>query len=238
MTTTHRGLSGRTAALVFGLVAMVAAVVLVVVVVRAQQSAPTPRDSGRINAGATPGAQHRAHGSKQGKDQGAAKTPPPLPASRPVSISIPAIGVHTVVNQLGLADDGTLAVPQPGPHLDQAAWFENSPTPGQPGPSIIEGHVDSVEGPSVFFKLGAVRTGDRIVVRRADGRSLTFEVNAVRDYLKTSFPTTVVYGGRDLSQPTLRLITCSDFDASIHHHVGNEVVFAHLVRVTQPAHAS
>jgi sortase (surface protein transpeptidase) len=240
MTTTHRGLSGRTAALVFGLAAMMAAVALVIVVVKAQESAPTPHDSGRIDAGSSQSTQHRTPGTKQGtkqgtkgSDQGVAQTPPPLPASRPVSLSIPAIGVHTVVNQLGLAADGTLAVPQLGPHLNQAAWFENSPTPGQPGPSIIEGHVDSVEGVSVFFKLGAVKPGDRIVVRRADGRTLTFEVNAVRDYLKASFPTTVVYGGKDLSQPTLRLITCSDFDASIHHHVGNEVVFAHLVHATR-----
>jgi LPXTG-site transpeptidase (sortase) family protein len=150
-------------------------------------------------------------------------------------ISIPAIGVHTAVNPIGLSDDGTLAVPQPGPHLDEAAWFENSPTPGQPGPSIIEGHVDSTEGPSVFFKLGDVRPGDQVVVRRADGRVVTFRVDAVRDFLKARFPTRLVYGGKNLSQPTLRLITCSDFDSSTHHHIGNEVVFAHLVHAT---HAS
>jgi hypothetical protein len=57
-------------------------------------------------------------------------------------------------------------------------------------------------------------------------------VDAVRDFLKSRFPTTLVYGSARLSEPTLRLITCSDFDASIRHHVGNEVVFAHLVHVT------
>lgn len=158
----------------------------------------------------------------------------PLGRARPVALTIPAIGVHTVVNPIGLAADGTLAVPQPGPHLDEAAWFRNSPTPGQPGPSIIEGHVDSVAGPSVFLGLGAVQPGDRVLVRRVDDRLLTFRVDAVRDFLKARFPTTVVYGSRDLSQPTLRLITCSDFDASIGHHVGNEVVFAHLVHVAAP----
>jgi hypothetical protein len=29
-----------------------------------------------------------------------------------------------------------------GPDLDHAAWFTTSPTPGQPGPAVIEGHVD------------------------------------------------------------------------------------------------
>jgi sortase (surface protein transpeptidase) len=137
-----------------------------------------------------------------------------------------------VVNALGLAHDGTLEVPRPGPHLNEAAWFENSPTPGQPGPAIVEGPVDSTEGPSVFFRLGDIRPGDRVVVRRADGRVLTFRVDAVRDFLKARFPTRLVYGGRDLEQPTLRLITCSDYDAATHHHVGNEVVFAHLTHAT------
>lgn len=148
-----------------------------------------------------------------------------------MSISIPAIGVKSEVFPIGLADDGTLAVPQPGPRLDKAAWFENSPTPGQPGPSIIEGHVDSPEGPSVFFKLGDVRPGDRILVTRADRSRLQFTVDAVRDFAKSEFPTELVYGAKDLSVPSLRLITCSDFDSGTRHHVGNEIVFAHLTKV-------
>jgi len=216
---------GRRGVLLLALAAVAAAAVLGVVVLRAQVSAPTPRSAGRIDppdrsSGASP-----APGSR--------RTHEPIGPSRPTTITIPAIGVHTAVNPIGLAADGTLAVPQPGPRLDEAAWFENSPAPGQPGPSIIEGHVDSTEGPSVFFKLGDVHPGERVVVRRADGRVLTFRVDAVRDFLKARFPTRLVYGDRDLSRPTLRLITCSDFDASIHHHVGNEVVFAHLVRTTR-----
>ena len=223
--------------LALALAAVVAAVVLVVVVVRAQVSAPEPTDAGRIDppthshsGGA--GGKSPSPSPSQGSSDKASTGPAPLGPSRPVSISIPAIGVDTPVNPIGLADDGTLAVPQPGPHLNQAAWFENSPTPGQPGPSIIEGHVDSTEGPSVFFRLGDVKPGDQIVVRREDGRTLTFRVDAVRDFLKAEFPTALVYGGSELSRPTLRLITCSDFDSAIHHHVGNEVVFAHLVHAT------
>ncbi len=218
---------GRRGVLTLALAAVVAAVVLGVVVLRAQVSAPRPAWPGR----STRGFCTRRRGA--GGD-GAAPGPAPLGPARPVSLRIPAIGVHTVVNPIGLAADGSLAVPQPGPHLDEAAWFRNSPTPGQPGPAIIEGHVDSESGPSVFLRLGAVRPGDRVVVRRADGRVLTFRVDAVRDFLKDRFPTTLVYGGRHLGQPTLRLITCSDFDASIGHHVGNEVVFAHLVHATAP----
>ena len=228
--TAHGWSAGRKGALALALAAMVAAAVLVVVAVRAQDGAPAPRSAGRIDPPPHSSAQHQGESTP---GLGAAEDgPAPLGPSRPITLSIPAIGVRTPVNPIGLDRDGALAVPQPGPHLDQAAWFENSPTPGQPGPSIIEGHVDSTEGPSVFFELGDVRPGDRIVVRRADGGTLTFRVDAVRDFLKSAFPTRLVYGGKDLSQPTLRLITCSDYDPSIRHHVGNEVVFAHLVHAT------
>lgn len=217
----------RRGVLLLALVLVAAGAVSIVVALRGQESAPRPpRSIGRIEPppastegpGSTPSARPRG--------------PVPLGPSRPVRIRIGSVEIDSVVNPIGLAPDGTLAVPQPGPRLDQAAWFQNSPSPGQPGPSIIEGHVDSAAGPSVFFRLGDIRPGDRIEVWRADGVHLVFTVDAVRDFLKSRFPTRIVYGGRDLATPQLRLITCSDFDESIRHHVGNEVVFSHLTSVT------
>jgi len=215
---------GRT---LLALVVAVAGLVLIVVAVSAQVSAPQPpRSSGSIDSNEpTPTTASPSAGAAR-SSAGPGKAP--LGASRPASISIPAIGVRSPVLPIGLAADGTLAVPQPGPNVDKAAWFKNSPTPGQPGPSIIEGHVDSEQGPSVFFKLGRLRPGNKIHVTRQDGAEAVFTVNAVRDFKKSQFPTRLVYGSKDLSRPELRLITCSDFDASSRHHTGNAVVFAHL----------
>jgi LPXTG-site transpeptidase (sortase) family protein len=226
---------GRRGVLALALAAVVAGLVLLAVIIKAQVNAPEPRPAGRVNPPSQTSGSSNSSGGRKVTDTKAVASP--LGPSKPQSITIPAIGVNTPVYPIGLAPDGTLGVPQPGPHLNNAAWFENSPTPGQPGPSIIEGHVDSVEGPSVFLKLGDVKPGDTIYVTRADGRKLTFKVDGVRDFLKARFPTGLVYGGHgaDLSLPTLRLITCSDFDASIHHHVGNEVVFAHLTHASNPS---
>jgi len=96
---------------------------------------------------------------------------------------------------------------------------------------VLLGHVDSVQGPSVFFRLGDVRPRDKVWIRRQDGITVVFTVNAVRDFKKAHFPSPLIYGGGDLSTPQLRLITCSDYVESIHHHVGDEVVFAHLTSV-------
>ena len=113
-------------------------------------------------------------------------------------MSIPAIGVQSELITLGLNPDGTLAVPEPGPDYDKAAWFDGSPRPGDIGPAVIEGHVDSAaNGPSVFYRLGELAVGDRVDVTRADGSVVTFEVYEVRVVPKDDFPTLDVYGNTD-----------------------------------------
>jgi sortase (surface protein transpeptidase) len=228
---------------VLALAAAAGGVVAIAFGITHQESAPQPSASaaGHISAGSdtqrtrsvkAPQGAGPAHGSLSTaprQSQRPAETP--LPASAPVTIDIPAIGVHSSVISMGKAADGTLAVPQPGPNLNKAAWYDESVTPGQAGPAVIEGHIDSIYGPSVFFRLGALEPGDRITVTRRDNSVIIFNVNAVRSYATHGdFPTAVVYGG-DLAEPTLRLITCSNFDQSIGHYVGNTVVFAHLTAV-------
>jgi LPXTG-site transpeptidase (sortase) family protein len=150
------------------------------------------------------------------------------PAALPATVSIPAIGVSSELITLGLNPDGTLAVPQPGPDYDKAAWFDGSPRPGDVGPAVIEGHVDSAEnGPSVFYELGALAVGDRVEVTREDGTAVAFEVYEVRVVPKDDFPTLEVYGNTEA--PELRLITCGGpFDSAAGSYEDNVVVFASL----------
>lgn len=102
---------------------------------------------------------------------------PTLPRSTPVVIDIPAIGVISGLQDLGLASTGTTAVPQPGSRYGEAAWYDDSPTRGQIGPSIIEGHIDSgATGPSVVFRLGALTPGDTVDVTLANGAVAVFTV--------------------------------------------------------------
>ncbi len=119
-------------------------------------------------------------------------------------------------------------MPQPGPDYNKAAWYKYSPTPGQLGPSIIEGHVDSAkQGPSVFYRLGDLRPGNEVDVTLADGRVAVFTIDGVRSYSKDQFPTQVVYG--NTNDPALRLLTCGgNFDASTGHYLNNIVAFGHL----------
>lgn len=167
-----------------------------------------------------------------------AATPAPVPvpsptpgadsvaAPLPVEIRIPSIGVSSPLITVGLSPDGTLEVPQPGPDYDKAAWYDGSPRPGAVGPAVIEGHVDGVGGPSIFYDLGDLQPGATIEIAREDGSVVTFVVDAVTTYPKDAFPTLEVYG--NTATPALRLITCGgDFDSATGHYVDNTVVFAH-----------
>jgi hypothetical protein len=163
---------------------------------------------------------------------GPASTPTPAPASGrrrpapppavPVRITIPAIGVRAPVIRLGLSADRTLQVPQ---DFADTGWWSGGARPGQPGPAVIVGHVDSKTGPAVFYRLRDLRRGDRIAVVAADGRTVTFVVQRLATYAKSGFPTAAVYG--PTAGPALRLVTCGgEFDRSTGHYLSNTVVYA------------
>jgi LPXTG-site transpeptidase (sortase) family protein len=146
----------------------------------------------------------------------------PRPVSRPVSLTIPLIGVQTKLIYLGLTSDGVLQVPA-SPYV--AGWYTGSPRPGSIGSAIIVGHIDSYRGPGIFFRLSTLRRGDKIYVRRANGTLVEFRVTSVQTYLKDHFPTEDVYGPTPDAE--LRLITCGGaFDFATKHYVSNIVVYA------------
>ena len=144
------------------------------------------------------------------------------PGRRAVSLVIPSIGVSTSLVHLGLTSSGALQVP---PTTSVAGWYTGSPRPGSIGSAVIAGHIDSVTGPGIFFRLSQLQRGARVYVRRADGTLAVFEVTEVQMYAKDAFPTTAVYGA--VPDPELRLITCGGtFDYSTRSYLSNTVVFA------------
>jgi Sortase domain len=165
---------------------------------------------------------------------GPAAKGPSLHRSLPVSVDIPAIGVHSQLLRLGVNADGTVQVPPLTTSADEAAWLKYSATPGQIGASVIEGHVDSYHGPAVFFRLGALHPGDVIDVTLADGDTGIFRVTGVREYLKDKFPAGVIYS--DANYAALRLITCGGaFDYTTGHYLSSTVVFASLTSSRHPS---
>jgi LPXTG-site transpeptidase (sortase) family protein len=140
----------------------------------------------------------------------------------PVSLTIPLIGVQTNLIRLGLQASGALQVPST---TSVAGWYTGSPRPGSIGSAIIVGHIDSVKGPGVFYRLDELKSGDKVYVRRADGTMVLFKVTGVQTYPKNEFPTQTVYGPTPDAE--LRLITCGGtFDSTTGHYLSNIVVYA------------
>jgi hypothetical protein len=140
----------------------------------------------------------------------------------PVRLRIPALHVDSPITALGLEPDGSVEVPA---GTSEAGWYDRGPRPGQPGPAVILGHVDSTRGPGIFFDLYRIGPHTLVEVDRADGSTASFRITKVSRVAKTRFPTDLVYAAT--LDPTLRLITCGgSFDHTRGSYRDNVIAFA------------
>lgn len=209
------------------LVAGVVAGVLVVGGVAGVAVATTNGSAQPIAATSAP-ASARASGSDAGNSGTAGFQDPAAPADRsdatPVSVAIPAIGVSSSLEDLHRGAAGELDPPK---DWDSAGWFSDGIVPGQVGPAVIAGHVDSPTAAAVFFRLDELVAGDEVHVAMSDGTTRTFTVDRSERAAKSAFPTSDVYG--TAPTPQLRLITCDGtFDTATGHYTDNLIVFADL----------
>jgi hypothetical protein len=191
---------------------------------------PSAAAAGLTGPAADSAPQYAAHPRIQlaapaAASQGPTLSPRPLPRSLPVTVRIPAISVDAHIISLGLGYGGMVNVPSLSTPM-LASWFDGGVTPGQTGPAVLFGHVDSaVTGPAVFYRLGDLRPGDLVYVTREDRRTAVFQVDSVDLYSQYGFPDRAIYG--TTATPVLRLITCGgDFDTQTHLYLDRTVAWA------------
>ncbi|MDP9417935.1 MAG: class F sortase [Actinomycetota bacterium] len=144
------------------------------------------------------------------------------PVALPVRLRIPALDVTSGLETLDRAPDLTVEVPR---NPDSAGWYAGGPRPGQKGPAVILGHLDSARGPAVFARLPTLRPGDVVLVDRADGTTARFAVQRLERHRKDRFPSDAVYF--PTLRPELRLVTCGGtIDPVTGHYRDNVIVFA------------
>ncbi|MFJ2738064.1 class F sortase [Streptomyces sp. NPDC087440] len=187
------------------------------------QAAPAPPPSANSSVRGGPPPSGHAHHNPT-RSPGGRQV---LPASSPELLSIPAIGVRSSLERLGLDARRAMETPQ---DPDKAGWFTPGPTPGQKGPAVVAGHVTWNDRPSVFFKLGDLKKDQQIEITRADGRTARFTVERTVRYPKKDFPTVEVY--KNLDHAGLRLITCGGaYSPTTRRYDDNVVVYARLTSV-------
>jgi len=159
--------------------------------------------------------------AQRGLGQPVAVRRAPARHAAPVAIEVPRLSVRSKLVQLRKDQAGALQVPA---DAQRAGWYVGSAHPGDAGPTVIVGHVDSYKGAGVFNELSALRHGDLILVPRADRTVARFVVQRVVSVAKRRFPTKAVYTG---TTPGLRLVTCGGyFSKRTRHYRDNVIVFA------------
>lgn len=145
--------------------------------------------------------------------------------SEPVTLRIPAINLSVPFEgPLGVTAGQHIEVPD---SFDAVGWYRFGPTPGELGPAVVLGHVDSYTGPAVFWSLKDLAVGDVIHVDREDGTTASFLVTRIEAHKQDGFPTERVYG--DLDHAGLRLITCAGtYNQNTLQYSHNLIVFAKL----------
>jgi hypothetical protein len=127
-----------------------------------------------------------------------------VPASWPIAIQIPSIGVDAAVELAGVDRHGDMQVPV---NPCDVAWYKPGPAPGAAGDAVIDGHLDWwTDGPAVFWKLKNVRPGAEIDVIDAGGAKLRFKVAKLASLQQSKVPTELF---NTTGPAVLTLYTCA-----------------------------
>jgi sortase A len=125
----------------------------------------------------------------------------PRPAAHagvPERLVVPAIALDTAIGEMRIVDGAWQVLD------DIAGYLHGTGRPGEPGTMALAGHA-GVRG-AVFRDLGALAIGDEILVD-ADGWRYTYRVTEIFSVLPTHVE---VLAPR--AEPTLLLLTCTDWD--------------------------
>jgi len=137
----------------------------------------------------------------------------------PTSMAIPALHVDAPIEPVSATASG-IEVPQIG----RAGWFDAGPRPGEPGRSVIIGHIDGATVPGVFQHVPEIATGSEIVVRDAGGGPHRYQVVGKTQVPKSNFPASQVYGAS--KSPVLVLVTCGGVYVPNVGYSDNVIVYA------------
>jgi LPXTG-site transpeptidase (sortase) family protein len=107
-------------------------------------------------------------------------------------------------------------------------WYRTSARAGQPGNSVMSGHVDWGQNTAVFWGLRQLRTGDVLQVRGADGEVHAYAVEWNERFSARQAPVQRLVGGTE--DAVLTLITCEGvYDRTIRDYTERRVVRARLI---------
>jgi LPXTG-site transpeptidase (sortase) family protein len=158
----------------------------------------------------------------------AASQPGPAPTftQPPLRLSVPAIGVDTLIEYVATKADGSMDIPH---NPFNVAYYRYGASVGEKGNAVIAGHLDWYNiGAAVFYNLRKLQPGDMVYVYTTLGIRHSFRVTETASYPLNDFPQERIFGSSD--SPNLNLITCNgSFDPSSASYNRRLVVYTTLV---------
>ena len=140
------------------------------------------------------------YGAAGGPQKQAASAP-----GAPARFTIPALGVYTSVESVGVDKDNNMDIPK---NPLNVAWFKPGTIPGNAGNAAIDGHLDWYGiKEAVFYYIGSLKAGDRVYVRDVKGRDRAFVVTKQAVCNWQNCPLTEIFG--PTTGTHLNLITCN-----------------------------
>jgi LPXTG-site transpeptidase (sortase) family protein len=146
-------------------------------------------------------------------------------SEEPKSIRIPKIGVTAYVQKAGIDQHRKVAVPT---NIHLTGWFNEGVRPGEPGLSIISGHVSGPNNDGVFKNLKKLNMGDRFEVERGDGLLLEYKVVDKVEVEESRAANYLFSQNLDIKSQ-LNLITCGGFDENRRKYLNRVILVSELL---------
>jgi len=127
-----------------------------------------------------------------------------VPADQPKEITLPAIKAKGFIQKVGVDKNNQIVAPG---NIHMAGWYTGSPKPGEPGLSIIDGHVNGVYAKAVFHDLIRLKPDDTFTVSYGDNSVRSFRVVKV-DSVPVDQATKALFNRDQTIKNQLNVITC------------------------------
>ena len=146
-----------------------------------------------------------------------------VPADKPLSIQLPSIKSKGFIQQVGVDKKNQMVVPS---NVHMAGWYTGSTLPGDPGLSIIDGHVNGLYAKGIFKDLVKLKAGDKFTVTFGDKTKRNFQVKKLKT-VSVEEANTVLYERDSSVVKQLNLITCTGrYEKSDHSYDQRVIVFS------------
>ncbi len=98
----------------------------------------------------------------------------------PIRLKIPNLKINATIEYVNSASDGSMDVPK---NIDNVAWFQLGPKPGDIGNAIIAGHRGWLDSKAAIFNnLNNLKKGDIIYIEDNKGILISFVVQKSKIY--------------------------------------------------------